>query len=363
MDRKKLCLLIPSLSAGGMERVMSQLAFFFCQKDDLEMHLVLYGKDTEIFYEIPESLIIHYPKMRFNDKIRIISTLNRLCFLRRVVRIIKPDNILSFGEYWNSFVLLSLFGLPYPVYVSDRCQPDKPLGKMHAILRKWLYPRTKGIIAQTTKAKEVYEKQFRHNNIRVIGNPVRIVNDSLKPTMNENIVLTVGRLINSKNHDKLIELFVKINLPGWKLIIIGGNAQKQDNMTRLQALIKKLDAENIVILEGYHLNVEQFYLKSKIFAFTSESEGFPNVIAEAQSYGLPVIAFDCVAGPSDLIIDNHNGFLIPLSDYNLFFEKLRLLMECPELRDKFSTNAKEFVKEFSIDNIGEKYYNFIFCDK
>jgi glycosyltransferase involved in cell wall biosynthesis len=249
--------------------------------------------------------------------------------------------------------------LNYPVFVSDRCQPDKSLGRFHNKLRKWLYPRATGLIAQTSKAKEIYQNLFNHNNIRVIGNPIPEVNKPVYQSAKENIVLTVGRLIKTKNHDKLIELFVRINKPGWKLIIVGDNAQKQNQKSKLQALIRNLDAENKVILTGNQSNVEQYYLKSRIFAFTSESEGFPNVIGEAQSYGLPVISFDCVAGPSDLICDNENGYLIPLFDYNLFEEKLILLMNNEELRKQFGVHARESIKKFSSEYIGEQFFNFV----
>jgi GalNAc-alpha-(1->4)-GalNAc-alpha-(1->3)-diNAcBac-PP-undecaprenol alpha-1,4-N-acetyl-D-galactosaminyltransferase len=356
---KKLCLVIPSLQAGGMERVMSELAGFFCKKNEVEVHLVLYGRRPDIFYDVPETLIIHKPKAKFNNRFRQISSIRRLLFLRRVIIGINPDSILSFGEYWNSFVLLALFGLNFPIYVSDRCQPDKDLGKFHNILRRWLYPRTKGVIAQTSRAKEIYQKQFKHNNIRIIGNPIHKIDEFADQSEKENIVLTVGRLIKTKNHDKLIELFVSINKPGWKLIIIGDDAQNQNIRDKLISLIKELNAEDMVILAGKQSNVEQYYRKSKIFAFTSSSEGFPNVIGEAQSVGLPVIAFDCTAGPSDMIVDNINGFLIPLFDYNLFESKLRLLMKNEELRNSLGRNARETIKTFSLESVGESYYYFV----
>jgi len=44
---------------------------------------------------------------------------------------------------------------------------------------------------------------------------------------------------------------------------------------------------------------------------------------------LPVVAFDCIAGPSDLIIDTMSGFLIPLNDQELFAEKLQFLIDHP----------------------------------
>jgi len=195
--RKKLCLVIPSLQVGGMERVMSELADCFCRKNNLEVHLVLYGRKPDIYYKIPDNLIIHKPKAAFNDKFRAIASLGRMIYLRYRVKTIKPDSVLSFGEYWNSFVLLSLYGLGYPIYISDRCSPEKKFNSIHSYLRKWLYTRSSGIIAQTQKAKEVYYSEFKHSNIEVIGNPIKKFINKVTLTGKKNIVLSIGRLIET----------------------------------------------------------------------------------------------------------------------------------------------------------------------
>lgn len=341
-----------------MERVMSELITQFAKKDNIELHLVLYGLKRNIFYKLPANIIIHKPNFEFNNRFRLFSTLKTILALRKIVTKIKPTTILSFGELWNSFVLIALIGESYPIYVSDRCQPDKSLGKLHNQLRKILYPKATGIIAQTDIAKSIYLNQFKHNNIRVIGNPIRIINN-VKNIQKENIVLSVGRLITTKHHDELIKLYAKINNPNWKLIIVGDDALKQNNMARLQTMVNDLKANDSIILAGKQSDVESYYLKSKIFAFTSSSEGFPNVIGEAQSAGLPVIAFDCIAGPADLIENNQNGYLIPLFDYIQFKEKLKHLMDNSSLCESMGTYAQISVKQFDAESISEKFYNFI----
>ena len=70
-------------------------------------------------------------------------------------------------------VLLSLLGTTISVYVSDRAQPDKSMGKVHDLLRKKLYPKAKGVIVQTEKALGIFKKMYTHNNFKVIGNPIR----------------------------------------------------------------------------------------------------------------------------------------------------------------------------------------------
>lgn len=354
----RICLAIPSLQAGGMERVMSEIAWDFAKRKNVEIHLIMFGKNREIFYDIPDNIVIHKPVFKFDDKYRTLSTIRTIFFIRKEIKKIDPDKILSFGEIWNSFVLLSLLGTKYDTFVSDRCRPDKSFGKLHDYLRKILYNKAKGVIAQTAKAKEIYSKQFHNDNIIVIGNPIR----DIKPQdiERENIVISVGRLIDTKNFDQLINIFSKIENKNWKLIIIGGNALKQNNSVKLQQQINDLNLNEKIFLAGTQKDVESYLLKSKIFAFTSSSEGFPNVIGEAMSAGLPVIAYDCIAGPSDMIKDENNGFLIPLFDQELFINKLNYLINNEKIITEMGNNARDFIiKKFSTKTICEQYFNFI----
>jgi len=364
-NKKVICLVIPTLQSGGMERVMSELADYLSHKNDGELHLVLYGKGREIFYELPESITIHQPDWPFDNRKRARHSMKTMLFLREKIKKIDPDTVLSFGEYWNSFVLIALFGLKYPVYISDRCSPVKNLGKTHEFLRRYLYPRAAGIIAQTSKAKSVYMEKQLNDTIRVIGNPVRDISQNSIPSEdvdNEKIVLTVGRLIDTKHHDRLIDIFKEANPGGWKLIIVGGNAIKQDGLSRLTKKIEKAGLSREVELAGTVNEVDKYYSKSKIFAFTSSSEGFPNVIGEAMSAGLPIITYDCVAGPNDMVKDGENGFLIGLFDDRSFERRMRELMADEKLRNKMGKRSKELIQKFDKNTIGEEYYTFISRD-
>lgn len=357
--KTKICLVIHSLQAGGMERVMSELAYYFATQTNIETHLILYGLNREIFYQIPDNVILHTPKFIFNNKKRLISTLKTITYLRKTISCIAPTSILSFGEYWNNFVLLSMLGLKHPVFVSDRSQPDKSLGRLHDYLRKKLYPTAKGVILQSEKAKEIFLKNNKHDNIAIIGNPIRSF-EHLKPKPErEKIVLMVGRLIRSKNQDKLIEIFAEIDDPDWRLILVGYDHLKQKNMDRLKALAKDLNVKDRVQFTGKHDKVEELYLRSSIFAFTSSSEGFPNVIGEAMSAGLPVVAFDCVAGPSEMIEDGLNGFLVPLFDTAQFADRLFLLMNNQDLREELANSAQKSIQRFSREKVCNKFYRFI----
>jgi len=357
--KKKICLVIPSLQAGGMERVMSELAGYFAGKEEVELHLLLYGISREIFYPLPDGIRVHTPGFRFNNALRPVSTLRTMFFLRQSIRKLAPDTVLSFGEYWNNLVLLALLGLRYPVFVSDRSQPDKSLGSFQDRLRRWLYPGARGLILQTAKARDIYLSRYRHKHIAVIGNPIRPIEEPETGQAREKNVLMVGRLIKSKHQDLLIEMFAHVRRPGWKLMIVGYDHLKQQHMERLKDLARDLGVEDQVVFTGKQDQIDKFYRQSSIFAFTSSSEGFPNVIGEAMSSGLPVVAFDCVAGPSEMIRDGRNGFLAPLFDLKDFETKLARLMDDEELREQMGARAREDIQAFTHEKICEEFYRFI----
>lgn len=354
----KICCVIPSLASGGMERVMATLVNGFVNYDHEEIHLILYGSEREVFYEVDPRVIVHKPQFAFNNKYRRYYTLKTFLYLRKEIKKLRPNSVLSFGCFWNSFVLLATFGLGIPVYISDRSSPKKKYSKTQAFLRRTLYPKATGIIAQTIKAKEIYDTYYHHDNITVIGNPIRQILCDDNPSRQNNIV-SVGRLIDTKNYDHLIKLFYELNRPDWNLIIVGGDAQKQGQMMKLKEQINSYGNPSNILLVGTQKDVPAFLFKSKIFAFTSSSEGFPNVIGEAMSAGLPVVSYDCVAGPSDLVENGKTGYLVDNFDDESFKDKLRLLIDNEEMRIAMGEAAKRKIKEFDSDTITKKFYNFI----
>ena len=352
-------MVIPSLNEGGMQRVMSELAGYFSGRNEFEVHIVLYGPTPEIFYSLPSNLDIHKPLTAFEKNGRFLFIFKRLIYLRKTIQRIKPDSILSFGEYWNSFVLLALYGLHFKLFISDRCSPVKKFSYHQECLRKWLYPKASGVVAQTQIAKMSLEKWLNPDKVFVIGNPIRTFKSN--PHLpRQNIVLTIGRLIETKHHDKLIEMFSKIDNQNWKLVIVGDDALGQKLMEKLRRQILESGMTNRIFLVGKQKDVDFYYQTSKIFAFASSSEGFPNVIGEAMAAGLPVISFNCVAGPSEMIKNNENGFLVPLFDLNDYIAKLKILMDDGSIRKLFAMRARMTINAFNINSIGEQYMKVLF---
>jgi len=353
-----ICLAIPSLGVGGMERVMSEIACDFSKRENVELHLLMFGRNRDIFYSIPQNILIHKPSFEYTPTHRTLFTIKTILFIRSELRRINPDCVLSFGNYWNSLVLLSTLWTGIRVFVSDRSKPDKDMGRFQNWLRIKLYPKAAGVIAQTEKAKEVYQKMYRNDNMVVIGNPIRDVN--VNPNIpKEKMILSVGRLINTKHYDRLIKIFSNINNSDWTLYIVGGDALKLHNSERYNRLVKDLNLEEKVVLTGMQKNVDYYLNRASIFAFPSSSEGFPNVVGEAMAAGLPVVSYDCVAGPSDMIENGKNGYLVPLFDDVDFKNKLEYLMNNEDERIRMGKNASESIKRFDKEMICDKIFEFI----
>ena len=353
----KVVFIIHALNIGGMERVMSILLNNFAQRNNVEVSLVLIGRHRRIEFDLDQRIQVYKPGFKFNPRQRNLSTLKTLSFIRQTIQSIKPSVILSFGEMWNNLVLLSLSGLNFPIYISDRSQPDKNLGRLHNFLKKKFYPKANGLIAQTTHAANIAKRKKLNNNIKVIGNPIRALD--LPKVKRENIILTVGRLIPTKNVDRLIDVFSNLDDKHWELIVIGGNAKHLDLLSQYKTQVKTLGMTEQIKLLGQQKHVEDHFAKSQIFAFMSTSEGFPNALGEAMAAGCACIAYDCVAGPSDMIDDGINGFLIPEGNETLFQQRLSELIQNQDIRERLGTKAQEKIKNFEAHKISQSFLDFM----
>ncbi|KAB1063542.1 glycosyltransferase [Salibacter halophilus] len=352
MGRRGLILVISSLTSGGAERVMSEIANHSIDRADVS--LIVLSK-REKFYHVNDKINFIEPHFTIDEMSRMVFMWKNFFWLRRTLKSLKAKSVLSFGGKYNSYVLLANMGLGKRVFVSDRSRPGISYGKFLDILNPLVYKVSAGIIAQTTKAKEYAKKQTGHKNIKVIPNPVPIISHDNRLKAKENIILSVGRFIPSKHQGWLVSYFSEIDNSNWKCVFLGDGVTY--NEVRQQ--VEKSAKSNKIELKGNVSNVTDWYMRSAIFAFTSTSEGFPNALAEAMAAGCACIAYDCIAGPSDIIDNEVNGFLIPEGDHETYKKKLSELMGDAELRKRFGKAAREKMKQFEASKITKQFLDFI----
>jgi glycosyltransferase involved in cell wall biosynthesis len=102
-------------------------------------------------------------------------------------------------------------------------------------------------------------------------------------------VLLVGRLVEEKRHQDLIEAFNRAAIPEWKLVIVGAS-DHPDAYTR--KVINLAEQSPNAVMTGYlkGLPLHQLYSHAGVFVLPSSHEGLPIALLEALSYGLPVLA-------------------------------------------------------------------------
>ena len=108
-------------------------------------------------------------------------------------------------------------------------------------------------------------------------------------------------------------------------------------------------------LHSYTTNPMAELEASSIYLLPSLFEGFPLVVLECMSVGVPCVAFDCPCGPSEIIKDGEDGFVTPFLDYNAFVDKVCYLMEHDDVRKEMGRKAQENIKRFNLDSIMGKW--------
>lgn len=175
----------------------------------------------------------------------------------------------------------------------------------------------------------------------------------------EKLICAVGRLVPDKGFDRLLRCFQTVHEaePGWKLEIIGEGAERG----RLEEMIDALGLKDAVTLTGRLSapEVEREMLRSSIFAMSSRSEGFGFVIIEAQSCGLPTVAFDVRVGPGFLLTQGREGYLVPDGEEEAYAARLLELIRSPELRKRMGAQALLRARDFSMEKTGERWFSLI----
>jgi glycosyltransferase involved in cell wall biosynthesis len=150
--------------------------------------------------------------------------------------------------------------------------------------------------------------------------------------------VTSGRLVFDKGFDAVLDSFSRVAtlLPDWDIAIIGDGPAAASLKEKAIAL----GLAPRVHFYGFVDNAHEIYEKSDIFVYASPCEGFGMVIAEAQASGLPVVCYDCLAGPRDIVTDGVDGFLIKLGDAEGFARALYSLASDHCTREIMATAAR-----------------------
>lgn len=200
-------------------------------------------------------------------------------------------------------------------------------------------------------------------NTKVIYNPVDIKYINSKKDICEDVdfdfkedkkyVISVGRLIPLKRNIDLIKAFFELQKEddNLEVLFLGDGILKNDLINECV----KLNIENKVHFLGNVKNPFYYLSRSNLFVLNSQIEGFPNVLVEAMTCGLPVISSDCKSGPKEILEDEKYGLLYPVGEVNTLIEKMKFYLYGNMNRENIKKMNLKKLEEFSIDKIMNKF--------
>lgn len=364
----RVCLLLQDVTLdGGVERVVVNMAnsFYRCGYDCVVISM--FKKNAKIKYNLDANIPVFY----LNETDSFESWMNK-CFF-------------SFSSLLSRFYLAKVITPKiYKILANSSPKQDKTVILCNSYLYTPLYKKKNIALVGVDHSRFPFEQsprslRFKLSTLmlrnfdmvttlntaeiekwKLLGRPVKVipnfVNEKNGPYSNEDklrekVVLSMGRMNTpQKGFDRLIEAYALVapKHPDWQLHIFGSGTLQGT----YKKMIKDLHMEEYVKIFDFTNNPEKEYCKASIYAMCSRAEGFPMVLLEAGSYGLPIIAYDIEFGPSSIIKNEKTGFIVPDANKELFAkcldkmmceEQLRKNMSMCVIRDIESRYSREYI--------------------
>ena len=322
--RVRVALFLPSLDGGGAERVMVTLANGLSETG-LEVDLVV-AKAHGAFLK------------QLGPKVRLIDLdCNRMLFslvsLARYLRSNRPAAMISAMYHANVVAIAAarLAACGVRVVATEHSTFDlvpaeqsanPSTSSFYALAMRLLYPFAHEIVAVSKGVAGDLKRVARLKvEPRIIYNPILSKQIYSKAQREPNhawfaagqppVVLAVGRLDPVKGFADLIRAFALVRKNTMARLLILGEGDERAN---LQAQIDALSLRADVVLHGVTDNPYAYMKRACLLVLSSTREGLPTVLVEALGLGTPVVATDCVAGPSEILEAGRFGTLVPVGD-------------------------------------------------
>ena len=340
------------MHGGGAERVLADLAVRWVRSGNA-VAITTLSDATDDDYSLPAE-VRRIPLGLMSESTGLVDSvrknIRRIRTLRRVIRDVSPDCVVSFIPSMNVLTLLAAVGLPTAVIVSERVDPrHHAIGQVWHFLRRLLYRYAAAVVVQTDNIAKVLPQFAPGSRCVVIPNSAPPPAEIPPWTTRRTEIIGVGRLASQKGFDRLIRAFATIqaDFPDWRLVILGEGPDR----SALQELARELDIADRVEMPGWVSDPQQQMRQGGCFVLSSRYEGFPNALLEAMACGLPAVSFNCDSGPAEIIRPGVDGLLVTVDDVPALAEGMRKLLSDETLRQSMSEHACEVSQRFGVDRI------------
>lgn len=335
--------------SGGLERVLSIKASYLVDVLGYEVAIMtLNSKDKQLFYEFSSKIKVYDIAVK-GSTLSYIQQYSK--GILRLVDAIKPHIVIVCDDglkgFFVPFLLRKSIRIVYERHVSKEIEMHQNFTvlKKYQIKAKWLLMK---FLAQNFDAFVVLTAGNKNEwtglkNIKVISNPLSFYPKAFSSLENRKVI-AVGKQSYQKGYDLLLKAWRKVidRHPDWHLEIYG----KKAPALALEETVVDLAINSQVSFYDPEKNIEHKYLNASIYVMSSRYEGFGMVLIEAMACGVPCVAFDCPYGPSDIIKDTRDGFLVEPQNYKDLAVKIITLIENENLRKEMGLKAKENVMRY-----------------
>jgi wcrC len=345
--------------SGGGERVAVSLANELTKK--YEVHLIgITTKESDLFFKINSQ--VKYSNF-FDHRVRLSKNILKISKLLKKYFIDNEIEV-AFGIGISANVFLSLAGIgtQTKVVLCDHTNSITDNSELSQKVQRYVGTKLADkIITLTQEDRENYIKKHGVSDERIcyIYNWKEAALSDVSYNNKSTKIVTVGRFDSQKGYDYLVQVAKKVlsEKSDWTWEIYGSG--NQDEVDKIKELIKENNLQDKLLIKGLEKNQDLIYGDKGIYVMTSRYEGLPLVLLEAQQYNLPIVSFCCPTGPSEIVEDGVNGFLVDCYDTDKMSEKLLKLMENESLRHSFSAHAKDNMDKFDKNRILNQWIELI----
>lgn len=374
MNKKpNLSILTIDYGAGGAERVISLLLKKL--KNDFNVTLVIFY--DIVHYDLPDGvdLVVLLPEKKKTKKL-YIKIYDSFKLIFRYNKFIKENNIdISFALLAQPNIINGIMAIKYKhlkTIISERCYPsivykyNRFSMSMTKVLIPMFYNRNDALFSNSVHINADLKENFRVKiPMSVIYNPIeinektRVIPESIKFKSTLKIV-NVATMEPRKNQKLILDALYQLPKGEYHLTYYGMGHLFND----LFKLREFYNLNKHVDFAGKVTNIQEYLIQNDCFVLSSETEGFPNVLLEALSVGLPSISTNCLSGPLELLNDNKPvniekgefykakyGILINEGDSDGLKNALNYFRKHPEERQRYSQLGFERAKHYNLPEI------------
>lgn len=342
----KIVFVIPNMTGGGTERVISLLSDEYIRMGYEAAIMQFAG--YEHAYEM-DSRVEDFSIAR-RSKGNPFIFIKRLIDMRRYYRQNPDCHIFSFCVNGAIFSVIATLGMKRPILVAERSSPDSC---KQTRLRNWAYKRTDRVTFQTEEGITYFPDSIAAKAV-VIPNPIDTAIPEPYEGERSHRIVSVGRLHEVKNHALLFEAFADFSaqFPDYELHIYGQGELEHE----LKEHAKRLKISDKIVWHGFRKDVKEEIRDAGMFISTSNYEGISNSMLEALAMGIPSICTDCpIGGARSYIDDGKSGLLVPVRDKEALLKAMIRIASDPAFAKELSVNAAGLRDKYSVNSVARQF--------